>query len=482
MEERPVEDKDLGRENEAEREAARNLDAFIRNSSFSRRQLLRLTGATVGVAALSPILAACGQSRGPGASAGGTPAAVESLAAPAAKVNLEFWNQFSGPDGDFMAKLVDKFNAETPNVQVKATRIPGDQYINKYRTGAAANKLPQVGTMWEDQIAGLAADGILTPIDDLTNLLKLDASDFTESSWKTGEYQGKRYGVPLDVHPYVFFWNKTLFEGAGLDPNKAPASKEEFEAAAKKLTSGGNYGYIVDQANAFLAGILFSTLFYQGGGQWTNADGSQATYNSDAAVNASNWLKSIVDNGWSPKGVASDVEINQFKAGKNAMLGAGIWETTANAKAFGDKLGAASFPSIFGKGAWGGTHHFIAPKGLTGDQRQGAYYFINYIVNHAVDWGAAGQIPASKAVRDSSEFKNGTADALPYVRLFEPGINDVQFLPMYPGIGDAMTGAGAAWEANIAVITGKKEAKAAFDEAAARSTKVLQANKKKYGY
>ncbi|MFL5650804.1 MAG: hypothetical protein ACJ777_05940, partial [Chloroflexota bacterium] len=116
--------------------------AAIAERSVTRRDLLKLAGFGAGMAVLAPIIAACSGNRasagasggaGAGASAvaGGSaaPAASGSAAAggsgalaiqpPATAVKLDFWNPFTGGDGPFLKKIVDQFNGETPNVQVK---------------------------------------------------------------------------------------------------------------------------------------------------------------------------------------------------------------------------------------------------------------------------------------------------------------------------------------------------------------------------
>jgi len=62
----------------------------------------------------------------------------------------------------------------------------------------------------------------------------------------------------------------------------------------------------------FLLGIQFASLFYQGGGEWTNADYTQATFNSPAGVQAAEYLAHLVNELRVPK-VESDAEINAFQ-------------------------------------------------------------------------------------------------------------------------------------------------------------------------
>ena len=461
-----------------------DLDRAIARAShptLTRRRFL----AGSGLALSAATLAACGPSGGAStapSSAPGTPASaapsIATLEPPATAVNLEFWNPFTGPDGEFMVKLVDQFNAEGSTVKVKVTRQA--DYYTKVRAAATAKRLPHVLVMHLDAIPQNAADGILSPIDDLVSLLKLQGSDFTQDVWDNGEYKGARYGVPLDVHTVTFYWNKDLFSKAGLDPEMPPSDKQTFEDAAKALTGGGVHGFYQVSTNNFLAGILWATWFYQGGGKWTNDDFSQVTYNSDAGVAASEFMASLVnDLAVSPKNVAGDAEIAAFKAGRNAMVMSGIWETTGYAGALGDKLGAGPVPKIFGDGVWAGSHNLAVSnrENATEDERQAAYYFIDWISKNSLEWAKAGQLPARASVREEADFK-----AIPHISTIVQQVDDARFFPPIVAPAPMLFDAGGAGEAALLTITGKKDAKTALDESAARYQKILEENKKKYGF
>jgi multiple sugar transport system substrate-binding protein len=470
------------------------LDAAVAltERSVSRRDLLKLAGIGVGMAALSPIIAACGGAKStPGGAAtvapGGSAASVApggsgagAISPPATAVDLDFWNPFTGGDGPFLRKIVDQFNSETPNVKVKFT-TQKDLY-GSLHAAKAANKLPQVSIVHLDAIPQNAADGIFQPIDDLIGALGLSEKDFSEDIWKNGLWKGARYGVPLDMHTLSFYWNKALFRTAGLDPEKPPANKDEFVAAAQAITQkAGVPGFMVVQGGGganFLLGIEWATTFYQLGGQWTNEDFSQSMVNSDAGIESANFWKSLVDQGISPKGTESDSEIAAFKQGKNGMVMSGIWETNGYAEALKDDFGAGPVPQLFGKGVWSGSHNMgITTREMSPEEKQGAQYFISWISEHSLDWAKAGQIPARQSVVTSAEFK--ALPAIPAIAAQQP---DARFFPPVPAAADMLFGPQGAGQAAVATVTGKKDAKAAFEEAAGNITKQLQTNKSKYGF
>ena len=52
--------------------------------------------------------------------------------------------------------------------------------------------------------------------------------DFDATVWKWSEYQGKRHALPFDVHGYQFHYNAAAFRERGLDPDKPPATWQEW--------------------------------------------------------------------------------------------------------------------------------------------------------------------------------------------------------------------------------------------------------------
>lgn len=406
------------------------------------------------------------------------------LQPPATAVQLTVWNPFTGPDGDFFTQIVDEFNAATPNVQVTVQTQPGAEYIQRLEAAASANQLPQVVAATYDTMPLLAEEGILTPIDDLVQQAGYDASMFPEAIWTAGQWKDQRMGIPIDTHPLVFFYNKALFEEAGLDPESPPTDQATFEAAIKAIqdnTDADGYQMVASGAGAnFLVGVQFATLFYQGGGEWTNADYTEATFNSPAGVAAADYLARLVNDLGVPK-VESDAEINAFQQGQNGMVWSGIWESTRYSEALGEDLGVAPVPQIFGEGVWGGSHNLaVTSAAPDGDLRQGAYYFIDWFSKNSLAWGAAGQIPARNDVRE--QVQGSDEGLLPIVAQVTPMAERVRFLPAIPGGGDLLFIGNGAGEATTFVINGSSSAQQALDSAATFNTQVLQENKQRYGF
>lgn len=436
--------------------------------------------------ALILTLAACGRgndgegSEPPAASdGGGAPSAAASvepaaIEPPESAITIQFWTPFTGPDGPFMQELVDQFNAEGTTITVEMSVLP--DYYTEVNTAAQADALPQVGIMHLDQIPLNAENFLISPIADLTSALALSGEDFTEAVWNGTFWKGEQYAIPMDIHPFSTYWNKAAFEEAGLDPESPPAGEDGLRDALAALIEAGYDGPTWSN-HGFGAGNTWASLFYQAGGSWTNEDYTEATWNDEAGLRALEYMKALVDDGLHPAAVEIDAEINAFLTGDSALIFTGPWQTTRLAEALGDDLGAGPFPQVFGEGVWAGSHTLAVFEGVSDEERQAAYYFINWLTSHATEWAGAGMPAARASVRESQEFQD-----VQYIGAIAEQLPAARFFPPVPEGYNLLYGEGGATEAVISVLVGDQEPQPALDASVERYTQLLQELKETYGY
>jgi multiple sugar transport system substrate-binding protein len=439
-------------------------------NKLSRRHVLGL-GAGLGAAtALS--LAGCGGGSKTGTTASGNGG--KEYTGP--KVDLKLWNGFTGGDGEIFKKLVTQFNSEHQNIAITVATYQWEDYYAKLPGAVSSGNGPDIAVMHMDQLATHAARQIIQPLDDVASALGLSEGDFAPTVWNGGIYKSKRYGIPLDMHPLGLYYNKTAMQQAGLDPEKPPTNRQEFEAALKAMKAKGIQGFWVSPFQ-FTGGMTGYSMVYQFGGSLYNDDVTQATFNSPEAVEAVTWMVDMVKQGYSPANVGQDADYVAFKANKNAFNMNGIWQINDLKKSPDVKWGVAPVPQIGTKQAvWANSHNFTIvqqKRGADANKVAGSKVFINWLSEHSLDWAAGGQVPARKEVRDSSGFK-----ALAEVSKLAPELDYAAFPPAVPGVGDATT---AFYTAFNEAVLGKKQPKQAMDDGAARATKLLEDNRKKYG-
>lgn len=385
------------------------------------------------------------------------------------KITVNFWNPFSGNDGPFMKKIVDNYNKSQDKYTVKMTIQPSGDYYKLLDTAIGTKKgVPDVAIMHLDQTPTYIAKDLLQPLDEVAKSVGVEKSNFPPATVEYSTKDGKWYSIPLDVHPLIMYYNKDLFAAAGI--TAPPTNRQEFVDAAKKLTNPSKGVWGAAMPTFWIQNFLFPTVLFQNGGSFLDEKGNIA-YNSPAGVEAVTFMRSLTEMKVSPPTVAADGDFNLFQQGKSAMHFNGPWAKDAFDKAKVN-YGVAQVPQLgtVKQAVFGGSHNFVIPKSTTDANILGGVGdFLKFVNNNSIDWAESGQAVASKVVRESAAFKAMTQQQTEVAKEFDY----VQFAPKILNWGPISD---SIWSELANALQGKKDPKAALDDAAAKST--IAMNKK----
>lgn len=434
-------------------------------TSLSRRGFLLLgTGTT------AALLAGCGGGQGVGSKPAAGGEFTGKYTGP--KLTLAYWNGFTGGDGPTMTKMVDQFNQAQKNITVKSNTVEWADFYQRLPAASKAKRGPDVGVMHLDQLATNAARSVIVPLDDVAKQIGLEASDFTPAVWDPGIYDGKRYGIPLDVHTLAMYYNKDHFEKAGI--KEPPTDAASLEDACKKLQAAG-FKTPFWMPNQWPAHLMFLSVLWQMGGAPYAEDGSEATFGSDAGVKALTWMREQVDKGYSPENVDIDAQYLAFKNGKNSITWDGIWQIN-DLEAAGLNYGIAAIPTIGDKpAAWANSHHFFMTSQAANDANKSnaSKVFISSLSKESSTWAGAGMIPARNSAREDSAYTDSPQAVL------NDYLENLHFLPAVPGLGDVQP-----QTLEVAVneaILGKATPEATLSKNQDNASELMKDNQAKFG-
>jgi multiple sugar transport system substrate-binding protein len=227
------------------------------------------------------------------------------------------------------------FEAEHPGIKVEYETAAWDAYFTKLQTVVAAKQAPDAFELNYENFVTYADKGALA---DLTPLIAADTGFSTDVYNPTAlaafAQDGKQLGLVESFSNVILFYNKDLFDKAGVAYPTADWTWTEELAAAQKLTDTAN-GVWGDFAP--IQFWEFYKTIAQNGGSILSADKKTVTIDSPQNIETLTWMIDKVNN---YKVTPSDVEMagqsseDLFKAGKIAMLRTGIWllgDFTANA-------------------------------------------------------------------------------------------------------------------------------------------------------
>jgi multiple sugar transport system substrate-binding protein len=202
---------------------------------------------------------------------------------------------------------------------VEVETLPFADYFIALQTAVAGGTAADTFELNYENFVTYAENGSLAPLEDL------DGSAYQESLLDAFSRGGTQYGVPTSFSNVVLFYNKTLFEDAGVDLPTNDWTWDEMRAAAEALTDqdAGVWGDF--QPITFHE---FYKSLAQAGGRFLNDDSTEATFSSPQGVEAANWLvqKSGAVMPTEADGAGTpDFDSTLFADGNLAMWHTGIW-------------------------------------------------------------------------------------------------------------------------------------------------------------
>lgn len=310
----------------------------------TRRRKAIITGAAL-VASTSLLLTGCGRG-GDAPAAGGDSTKVDDKPATG---TVELWTQ--GADGAKLPEMFEEFKKDNPDVEIKMTEVPGEEFASKMTAAITAGTVPDLVYVFTENQAGLIATGGFDPVPDGL----VDADDFFPAIWDNSVVDDVAYGIPWYTYANSFIYRTDLAEAAGVEAPKDWDEQREFGEALK--ASGVEFPFaLAVNYDQYTAGQV-NVLAAQNGGSMLSEDRSTWTINDPKVVEALEYWAGLVKDGLaSPDGPQFLDTVPWSSEGKNgAIVDGGPWF----ASWFDDANGAG----------WGAEHMAYAPNpvGPNGD-------------------------------------------------------------------------------------------------------------------
>ncbi len=258
----------------------------------------------------------------------------------AEKTTIKVMSFFAFDNPEVETAVVAAFEAKNPDIKVDFESVPMSDIFLKYKTLIAGNVAPDVMAFNYDNAYVFASMGALAPLDGFIADTGYDTNLIYKATLDMFKVGGVQYSMPATFSDVVLFYNKNLFDAAGLQYPTRAWTQTELKAAAKALTLDTNGDGKIDQW-----GYTFPwwpvVLEMYGASIWS-PDGKTCTLNSPAGVKA---IQSIVDARYvdqtSPTAdqLAEQGDWDMFIAGKLAMFPTGPWAI----QPFNDKISGFTY-------------------------------------------------------------------------------------------------------------------------------------------
>lgn len=239
------------------------------------------------------------------------------------KLTVAIWDNNQKPG---LEQIMDKWS-DTSGVEVEIQVISWNEYWTLLEAGASGGKLPDVFWMHSNNAQLYMENDLLL---DLTDKIaasdKVDLSNYYEDISALYTSDGKQYAMPKDIDTIALWYNKTMFDEAGVDYPDDTWTWEDMAEAAKKLTKedGSQYGYAVNTGNNQDS---YYNMIYAYGGSVLSEDKKTSGLDDPNTIAAMEVLEKMLREGSCPplEIISENGAEVLFTSGKVAMITQGSW-------------------------------------------------------------------------------------------------------------------------------------------------------------
>ncbi|CAM3097784.1 ABC transporter substrate-binding protein [Paenibacillus lupini] len=398
-------------------------------------------------------------------------------------VKVVWWHSMSGELGTAADKLVSDFNASHPDIKVEGVfQGTYDESLNKLKASMDSKSGPSLIQVYEIGSKFMIDSGAVTPVQQFIDEEKYDVSTLEPNISSYYTFDGKQYSMPFNTSNPILYYNKDLFKKAGIE--NPPTTYQEVADDAKKLTEGNVTGASFAIYGWFMEQLLANQgkdLVNNGNGRESSA--TESLVNQEAAATTLTWWKSMVDNKSALNlGRKTDDTKKAFLAGQIAMT----LDSTASLRGIVDgaagkfEVGTAFLPkpdtSSEGGVVVGGASLWVL-NNKSAEEQKAAWEFIKYLAEPAVqaEWHiSTGYFPITTKAYDEQIVKDNLAKypqfqtAVDQLHASKPSTaSQGAVMGVFPDARQTVEGA------IEEVFSGKKDIKAALDDAAKQITEKI---------
>ena len=326
-------------------------------------------------------------------------------------VNVKFSYWGSQDEINMVDKLVATFEKKNPGIKIVKQHVNSDNYEQKLMIMIAGNDAPDVITIREVSFNYFAKRGFYLDLDSLIQKNNLNLNDFFSNVLNNFKLDGKIYGLPREFTPVVLYYNKDIFDKAGLEYPNDKWSWNDFLKAAQKLTIDKNNDGSMDQWGTFMTNwdALYLPIVFSYGGNILTDDGTKSYLTDSNTIEGFKFANDLIHKyKVAPPLAEADSYgwINGFAQGKFAMIFQGRWATPTYLGMKNVNWDVASMP----KGKKKATVLYSSAFGISKKSKvaDAAFKWIEFLTSpegQKIYGGAdALVVPANKKIAESKDF------------------------------------------------------------------------------
>ncbi len=363
----------------------------------------------------------------------------------AAQIEIIFWTHEDPNRTPLEERYIQEFEKMYPNVKITRVTYPSAKIREVVLTAFAARKGPDIFNMEIQDAYPYIVNERVAPVS--LSALGLKSYDelrqmYVEGTLDAVTYQGKIYGLPLELTNWCVFINKKYFREVGLDPEKDyPRTWEDMVRISEKLVI--REGQILKRRGFDFRYPYYLTFLLpmveQLGGSLFSEDGKSAIMNDEAWLKVLRFFKEWGPNGKNLGSPTYPAARKEFNKDNNtvAMCLSGLYQIL--------RINAEN-PEFYASNEWMVVpfpvfenavkdvrcnyygHYYMVNAESSKEKQEWAWKFIAYMLSHPEEYLLeVGLIQPRKDFVESDTFKN-----YPYSKVFLEDMQKAHIVPLHP--------------------------------------------------
>ncbi|MDC7291444.1 sugar ABC transporter substrate-binding protein [Blautia schinkii] len=214
---------------------------------------------------------------------------------------------------------------EATGIKTEIQVVEWGSYWTLLEAGASGGEMPDVFWMHSNEAVRYMANDILLDLTDkIAESDKLEMDKFPEDIREMYQWNDKTYAVPKDVDTIAIWYNKDMFDEAGIEYPDGSWTWDEFYDIAEKLTKedGSQFGFAANPSNEQ---DTWMNIIYSMGGSVLTED-NKSGFDDPNTIKAMNFVDKCIKNVMPPAATMSETGTDVlFSSGKVAMISQGSW-------------------------------------------------------------------------------------------------------------------------------------------------------------
>ena len=233
------------------------------------------------------------------------PCPVDALDAADGPVEITFWHGMANELETALIDLVDGYNASQDRVRVVLqNQTAYESAIDKYIASNTGSR-PDIIQLPEYIVQSFAQSDTFVPMQACIDAAGFDLSPILPRVANTYVFEGIQWAMPFNVSSPVLYYNRLMFEAAGLDPDDPPVSLEELRAVSQQIVDSGAaaHGIVLDSGRDSGGGWFFEQWFGRAGepfadnGNGRIAPATKVLFDNETGLEILTYLQDMIQSG-----------------------------------------------------------------------------------------------------------------------------------------------------------------------------------------